>query len=114
MAVVDFSVKNQKSRVVDQRSNNGFWIRPRSILVKVFCQFVETILVTGVQFIGVTFVELFLKVQNEIFNSLRNMGVLVGWLVVSTKNISKVNILHGIAVVAEKLPAALQAETRHS
>lgn len=46
MAVVDFGVKDQKDRIINEGSNYSFWIGPGCGLVKVFGQLVEAATVT--------------------------------------------------------------------
>lgn len=70
MTVVNFGVEDQEGRIIDQRSNDSFRIWPRGIFIKVFCQLVESILVAGVQLVGVALVELLLEMQNKVLNSL--------------------------------------------
>lgn len=76
MAEVDLSVEDQEGGIVDERTNNGFWIGPWCVLVKVFGQLVESVLVTGMQFVGIALVELLLKVKNKVLDSFREVSVL--------------------------------------
>lgn len=76
MAVVNFSVENQKGRVVDQGGNDGLWIGPWGVLVEVLGQLVETFFVAKVEFENVALVELLLEVENKVLDGLRNVAAL--------------------------------------